>query len=166
MNPIPPAARQTPGAETQDADVDSLLSAPCYCLAVRRASRRLGAIYDAELAAHGLTVSQFAIMTSIRTLSAPTVQRIADQMEMDQSALSRGLMPLERGGLVAAKSDPADRRKKILVLTEMGARRLQEATAAWETAQRQVEAGVHPDSPDLNTLLAGINALGRPADTM
>lgn len=136
-----------------------LLTGSCYCLATRRASRRMIRIYDAALDRHGLTVSQLGTMAWIRYLRRPSVQRIANLMEMDQSALSRGLMPLERAGLVQSVPDQEDKRKKVLSLTEAGRAKLVAAAEDWATAQREVEAQQARQGADLAALIAGVNAL-------
>ena len=138
-----------------------LLSGSCYCLATRRASRRMIRLYDAALAKHGLTVSQLGTLAWVRFLRKPTVQRIADLMEMDQSALSRGLMPLERSGLVTSTPDDKDRRKKLLALTDAGRAVLIAAAEDWKAVQVEVEQQQAEQQTDLPALMAGINDLAR-----
>lgn len=136
-----------------------LLSGSCYCLATRRASRRLIRLYDAALERHKLTISQLATMAWVHHLRKPTVQKIADLMEMDQSALSRGLMPLEREGLVTSAPDDKDRRKRVLALTEAGQRKLVAASEDWKRAQDEVERQQAKLGADIATLMAGVNGL-------
>lgn len=136
-----------------------LLTGSCYCLATRRASRRLVRIYDAALDPHGLTISQLSTLAWIRFLRKPTVQRIADLLEMDQSALSRGLAPLERQGLVSSAPDDKDKRKKVLSLTDAGRDRLIAAAEDWKTAQEEVERQQARMGADLKRLMAAINDL-------
>ena len=138
-----------------------LLSGSCYCLATRRASRRMIRLYDGALEKHGLTVSQLGTMAWIRYLKVPTVQKIADLMEMDQSALSRGLMPLERSGLVTSTPDDKDRRKKLLALTDAGRAVLIAAAEDWKAVQVEVEQQQAEQQTDLAALMAGINDLAR-----
>ena len=138
-----------------------LLSGSCYCLATRRASRRMIRLYDAALDAHGLTISQLATLAWISYLRKPTVQQIADLMEMDQSALSRGLMPLEREGLVTSTPDEKDKRKKVLSLTETGQEKLVAAAEDWKRAQCEVEAQQAELGADISDLMAGINDLAK-----
>lgn len=138
-----------------------LLTGSCYCLATRRASRRMVRLYDAALSAHGVTISQLATLAWIRFLRKPTVQRIADLMEMDQSALSRGLMPLERDGLVTSAPDEQDKRKKVLRLTPAGDQKLVEAAEDWKRAQEEVERQQEKISSDITRLMAGINDLAK-----
>lgn len=132
----------------------------CYALAVRRASRRLIRLYDGALDQTGLTVSQLATLAWIKALKRPTVQKIADYMEMDQSAMSRGLAPLERDGLVAGAPHPTDKRRRVLSLTEAGEAALAQGAEAWETAQRQVEAQL--SEAGLAQAINVINAMGLP----
>jgi len=144
--------------ETTEA-VEELLTGSCYCLALRRASRRLIRRYDAVLAEHGLTIAQFSLLPWIHVMKRPTVQRLADKTEMDQSTLSRGLALLERDGLVASDVDPEDRRKRILRLTEEGAQRMVAASEAWKAAQDEVARDMGAE--DILSLMQGVDRLGR-----
>ena len=111
------------------------LAGGCVCFGVRKAARIIGRLYDDALAEHGLTIGQFALMAHIEPLAAPSVQALADRMGMDQSALSRGLKPLEKAGLVASTPDPNDRRRRFLGVTDAGRRRFDEAARAWKEVQ-------------------------------
>ena len=150
-------------SEQMSPELAELMTGSCYCLATRRASRRMIRIYDAELAALGLTISQLATLAWVKALRKPTVQGIADLMEMDQSALSRGLMPLEREGLVGSAPDADDKRRRVLSLTQAGEAALEAGATAWARAQRRVEADhAGPDS-DLAQLFSEINDLANEA---
>lgn len=151
MNRVPP---ETPA-------LAELLSGSCYCLATRRASRRMVRLYDAALAEHGLTISQLATLAWVRYLRKPTVQRIADLMEMDQSALSRGLMPLERDGFLTARPDENDKRKKVLALTDAGRAKLLAAAEDWLKAQEEVERQQARMGADIRALMAGVDGLAK-----
>jgi len=140
-------------------ELEEVLSGVCYCLAVRKASRRMIRLYDAELESHGLTIIQFALLAWIAGLGAPTVQILADRAAMDQSAMSRGLGPLERDGLVQSGQDETDKRKRVVRLTEDGRRRLTAAAPAWKRVQDKVAA----DQPgmDMATLMAAVKSMAR-----
>ena len=58
---------------------------------------------------------------------------------MDRGALAHNLMPLERDGLVEVKTDPKDRRNRLISLTTAGRAKLAESEALWERAQRGFE---------------------------
>ena len=142
-------------------ELAELMTGSCYCLATRRASRRMIRIYDAELAALGLTISQLATLAWVKALRKPTVQRIADLMEMDQSALSRGLMPLERAEMITSAPDPGDKRRRLLGLTAAGEAALDQGAVAWARAQRRIEAEQSAPEGELAALFTRINALAQ-----
>lgn len=150
--------------DTPDPDLAELMAGSCYCLAVRRASRRMIRLYDATLEAEAgdaaLTISQLGMLACIKGLRQPTVQTIADFMEMDQSATSRGLAPLDRAGLIAARPDAEDKRRRILALTPAGEDALARGAKAWAGAQRRVEAEMGA-SHDIGGLMAGLADMAR-----
>ena len=115
------------------------LSGTCFCLGLRKANRQVSRLYDEALLAHGLTVGQFGIMGHIEVLGGPSVQALADRLGMDQSALSRSLMPIEKTGLVVSHEDDSDRRRRIVRLSAAGRRRFDEAARSWQSAQRRIE---------------------------
>ncbi|WP_373051362.1 MarR family winged helix-turn-helix transcriptional regulator [Thalassovita aquimarina] len=135
-------------------ELAEVLAGNCYCLAMRRASRRLIRLYDAALKGHGLTVTQFSTLAWIKALRRPTVQKIADYMDIDQSALSRGLVPLDRMGVIKSMPDEQDKRKRVLFLTSEGEAKLEAASKSWKAAQLQV-VRENPDI-DMKQLLAGL----------
>lgn len=147
-----------PEDDTTEAALQELMSGACYCLALRQASRRLTRLYDRVLADHGLTIAQFSLLPWLHAMKRPTVQRLAEVCQMDQSTLSRGLALLERDGLVAAEVDPDDRRKRILRLTDDGRRRMIAASVAWKRAQDEVAAGM--EGVAMEDLMAEIGRLG------
>lgn len=138
--------------ETRASDISIDL---CHCLNMRKAARRVIRHYDTHLAPHGMTIGQFAMLSAIRETSGMTVQALADRLEMTQSALSRGIAPLEREGWISARADLEDRRRKILVLTQEGERRHESAVSAWRQAQWQVQQRVTPSE------IAALTALGK-----
>lgn len=137
---------------------EELMSGACYCLALRRASRRMIRLYDSVLSEHGLTIAQFSLLPWIHAMKRPTVQRLAEKAQMDQSTLSRGLALLERDGLVTAEVDPDDRRKRILRLTDEGQRRMVAASEAWKQAQDEVAESMRDVS--MAGLMQDIDRLG------
>src|ERR687893_329742 len=58
------------------------------------------------------------------------------------------LKPLERLGLVAIGADPADRRSRLLSLTEKGREVLASAVPIWREVHAEVEAGLPKPGPD------------------
>ena len=91
---------------------DARLSArsECYGTALRKASRRVTALYDETLAPSGLRSTQFAILAEIvdRDEGPPTLNQLADDLVLDRSGLGHSLRPLEREGLIRLEKSSRD----------------------------------------------------------
>lgn len=109
---------------------------------MRKASRRLGQMYDAALAASGLRSTQFAVLAEIarHAEAPPTMRGLADALAMDRSTLGQNLRPLERDGLISITTAAADRRRRNIVLTQAGRARLDAARPLWSAVQARFEA--------------------------
>lgn len=120
----------------------------CTCSQVRGLARRLTGVYDAALAGHGLTVTQYAALMALARAAAPlAIGELAQRLQMDRSTTTRLLAPLERDGLVAQpaaahlrRGERQDQRARLLRLTPRGERRLHAAVPSWAAAQREVDA--------------------------
>jgi len=112
----------------------------CNCTALRKASRRISQLYDTALAPSGVKTTQRAILAQIGRSEPVTVGALAEALVMDSGALAHTLKPLERDGLLAVAVDPADRRNRLISLTQQGRAKLAETDALWAKAQRGFEA--------------------------
>ena len=133
----------------------------CNCTAMRKASRRVSQMYDAALAPAGLKVTQLAILSEIdlRAHDPVTMRELADAMVMDRSTLGQNLRPLERDRLVAWEPSDADRRCKLVVLTEKGRVKQMQASSLWRVAQERFERTVGAaEAVRLRAILLGIAA--------
>jgi DNA-binding MarR family transcriptional regulator len=138
-----------------------ITSGVCNCTALRKASRRVSQMYDVALAPAGLRATQFAILSEIerRANDPPTMRELADSMTMDRSTLGQNLRPLERDRLVAWEPSVADRRRKLVILTEKGRARRMRARSLWRTAQERFERTVGAaEAASLRGILLGIAA--------
>lgn len=109
----------------------------CYGTALRKASRRVTALYDETLAPSGLRSTQFAILAEIvdRDDGPPTLNQLADDLALDRSGLGHSLRPLERDGLIRLERSARDRRSTLVALTKKGRERYAQAFALWQEAQ-------------------------------
>lgn len=112
----------------------------CNGTALRRATRRVSQLYDDVLAPCGLRSTQHSLLSQIERAGSPTMAELADALVMDRSALGHTLKPLERDGLVALVPNPADRRSRLVTLTEAGWAKLAESRRLWSEAQSRFEA--------------------------
>ena len=109
----------------------------CHATALRKASRRVTALYDETLAPSGLRSTQFAILAELvdRGQGPPTLNELADRLVLDRSGLGHSLRPLEREGLIRLEKSSRDRRSTLVVLTDQGRERYAHAHALWQKAQ-------------------------------
>ena len=114
----------------------------CNAGALRRAARRVTHFYDTELAAAGLNLCQYGLLSAINSRGAalPSVQELADEMVLDRSTMGQNLRPLERDGLISLLTDPKDQRVRLIALTKLGLAKFKEAEKHWKVAQERFEA--------------------------
>jgi DNA-binding MarR family transcriptional regulator len=116
----------------------------CTCLRIRRAARQFTQLYDHALEPAGLTVAQFGLLANLsgaalRQPDGSPIGAIAERLGMDPTTLNRNLKPLKTRGLVKDRSDPSDRRVRMVQITEKGQRELSNAMALWRQAHSKVE---------------------------
>jgi DNA-binding MarR family transcriptional regulator len=112
----------------------------CYVTALRKASRRMTALYDDALAPAGLRSTQYAILCELADGGPVTINGLARALVLDRSGLGHSLRPLQRDGLIQLDKDPADRRSVDVTLTEQGRQKYEQARALWQSAQDHVIA--------------------------
>jgi DNA-binding MarR family transcriptional regulator len=113
----------------------------CTATAMRKASRRLSQLYDDALEPSGLRSTQFAVLSELdrRAGAPPTMGELANALVIERSALGHNLRPLERDKFVALEESPEDRRRRHVVLTPLGQKKLIEARRLWEKAQQRFD---------------------------
>jgi len=114
----------------------------CLCLAAQRAARSLARRFDEALRPAGLTSGQFSLLTSLNRPDPPSIGEVAAVLGMDRTTLTANLKPLERRGLLETIVDPADRRGRLVKLTEAGLAVLETATPIWVRVHAEVEAAL------------------------
>ena len=110
----------------------------CYCAALRAASRKTTALYDAALAPAGIGVAQFSLMRRIERVGMVSLTELAGLAELDRSTVGRNVRVLERMGLVR-EATAEDRRETAVSLTDAGRETVRRAAPLWAEAQRRVE---------------------------
>jgi DNA-binding MarR family transcriptional regulator len=114
----------------------------CYCTELRKASRRVSQLYDAELASNDFKITQRAVLAQIGRSEPTTVGNLAAALVMDSGGLAHTLKPLQRDGFIAISVDGSDRRNRLITLTRRGRAKLTDTQARWEAAQRAFEASM------------------------
>lgn len=126
----------------------------CLCLHTQRAARALARRFDEALRPVGLTNGQFSLLMSLNRPQPPAMAPVAKLLAMDRTTLTAALKPLERQGLVMVGVDPADRRGRLLILTDAGRETLAAAVPIWRETHAAVEAVLPTlDACELRTAL-------------
>jgi DNA-binding MarR family transcriptional regulator len=118
-------------------------------LHVQRAARALARRFDEALRPFELTNGQFSLLMSLNRPEPPPMGPVASLLAMDRTTLTAALKPLERRGLVHVIPDPADRRSRILKITDKGRNLLAAAISAWEDTHREVESLIAEGEPGI-----------------
>ena len=116
----------------------------CACSPLRRLTRRITAIYDHHLAGDDITISQFSLLSWIGRKGPIPNLRLATEMGMERSTLSRTLKPLMQAGWVEttelAATESFDKRSFALILTPAGKAKRAAAYPHWQQAQDEINA--------------------------
>jgi len=130
-------ARKAQSPKTLRADARAALQA-CAGWNLRVAARRVTQFLEERMDGTGLSFAQFGLMAEIAAAPDDTITALAERMGLDQSTLSRTLRTLEGDGLVEIAIAESDQRKRMVWLTEKGARRLEAALASWRQAHAEL----------------------------
>ena len=126
----------------------------CYCILLRKASRRLSALYDEALEPFGINIGQFSHLRSVKRNEPVSLTDLGSVMELDRSTIGRNTKVLERMGLVQTVSGD-DQREALLQLSEKGRALLEQAEPVWEEVQVKIDARLGADrTGELQQLLA------------
>ena len=133
------------------------MSHACYCITLRKVSRRLTALYDEAMAPFGITISQFSQLRTIKYRQPVSLTELAEALELDRSTVGRNTKILQRMGLVAAVTPEEDQRETVLSLTEDAIALLAKATIVWREVQEKVERRL--DAAEFDRVLAELKDL-------
>lgn len=91
---------------------------------------------ERRLSSHGIGLSDLALLIELYESPERQAQRLdlAERLGVTTSGIARQLLPLERIGLVTRVSDAVDARRAHVVLTEAGARTVEEVVPDAEEA--------------------------------
>jgi DNA-binding MarR family transcriptional regulator len=114
------------------------IATPCLCAALRQASRAVTRIYDAELRGTGLRSTQHSLLRLLGRVGEVRQGDLGEMAALDETTLTRNLRPLEKSGWVATRAG-ADRREKLVAITEEGKEKIEQARPAWMRAQERMQ---------------------------
>ena len=144
-------ARATTSAAHEDdslsAELCSEVLRSCGSFNLRRASRAATRLYDEILQPTGLRSTQVVVLVALAMEPELSMVRLARELIVSPSTLSRTIRPLERDGLVRASG--GGRRGKCVKLTRRGRAALIAAIPYWEKAQQEFTGLVGTDNWDV-----------------
>lgn len=109
----------------------------CTCLNLRKASRVVTQLFDQVLQPSGILANQFTLLAALSIAESVSITRLAQELVMDRTTLTRNLKPLERQGLIRIEPGQ-DQRVRVVSLTEKGQVALVKAFSLWKQAQTKV----------------------------
>lgn len=112
----------------------------------------------------GLSFVDAAVVGGIGRRGPISASELAQQLTMHEGHLSRSLKSLEKEGLLARVRDPADSRRKMVMLTRQGKAAYRAVVAAQERRERELLAGI--GGPDREAFFRTLSAIQRNADAM
>lgn len=110
----------------------------CTCFNTRKAARSVTDFYDRALAPSGVTAPQFTVLGAITMLGPGPIMRLAENLALDRTTLTRNLKILQKQGWVAL-TPGEDRRERVVSLTEAGEAAFERTLPYWHRAQEKVE---------------------------
>lgn len=109
----------------------------CTNLKLRRLSRTVARLYDAEMRPLGLNGAQYALLSHVVRLGPVTPGALATALGLDPSTLTRTLRPLQEAGWVQQGPGP-DARSQHWVATAAGQDLRSQAQPHWRRAQESI----------------------------
>lgn len=113
----------------------------CLSFLVRHAWLSMRGVVAEALAAHDLSVAQFASLLILDEAPGLTVAEIGRKVSSTRQAANEMLAGLERAGLLERRAHPTDRRAQQVFLTPAGHERLKAAAPAVTAVEAGLEQG-------------------------
>ena len=104
----------------------------------------------------------YRLLRTIQRCGSVQASVAADMLVVDRSVISRQVRQLEELGLVETRTDPADGRARILVLTDEGARRMRSVNPTNRTIMHGLLTSWSVD--ELESFAAQVERLNQTAD--
>jgi len=116
----------------------------CACFNFRKASRSVTQLFDQVLAPAGLRSTQLVILITGQLLGPSSIARLARELVMDRSTLTRNLKPLMNMSLLRFTQGDGGKQKSV-ELTDDGREALLKSAPYWERAQSHLVARFDPE---------------------
>ncbi len=116
----------------------------CYCITLRRAAQAISDLYDAHMAAIGITVNQYSLLSKLGHYPNCSVSELAEYARLERTTVVRALKPLTAKGWIKDLSDEGER-KRNLCLTAEGEEIVKKGKVIWHQEQEEIERRLGKD---------------------
>ncbi len=113
---------------------------------IRAAARKLSHQVQKEEAADALSAPEVDILEEVFDLGPLDVGELRSRLGAPKQSLARHLNDLESAGLVQRTTDPRDKRRRVVALTEKGSQMTSEATEKRRLALREAFLNAGPEA--------------------
>src|ERR1700761_2352276 len=124
--------------------------------------RMFRAVND-EMSRSGLSMARTKVLRRLQERGPSRQSVLAADFELSPHSITDIVDGLERQGLAERRPDPADRRAKLVAITDAGQSSLDVANAPWERLLTQIFGAL--DEDDRSTLLRLLASLDEAAQT-
>lgn len=131
---------------------------PVFLMA--RASSLGSATANRALVDLGIKVRHYSVLSLVCGATSPTQRELSHHLVLDPSQIVLIVDALEKQGLVQRRTDPKDRRSKIIVPTDQGTDLYRRAKAAVEVSTDRSLESLSPD--ERGTLLTLLQKISLP----
>lgn len=118
---------------TDPKSLNALYKRPGFLL--RRAHQITVSMFMEQSIGQGVTTTQYGVLVILRAFEGLDQIGLSKKVGLDRSTTGLVIKKLEQDGLVVRIEDPEDRRRKIIVLTAKGERKLESLRPAAAKAQ-------------------------------
>ncbi|NGN62327.1 MarR family transcriptional regulator [Streptomyces sp. A7024] len=110
-----------------------------------RLGLRSGRLFNATLEESGLRLRHYALLRYLSSTEGALQRELSQRLGYDPSAIVSLVDDLERLGLVVRKAAPADRRSRIVALTDRGREALRDTDKGGRRVTDELLAPLRPD---------------------
>lgn len=140
--------READGASTRHAEAGSFATGQDFADNIPKhisvMSRFVTGHVARQLAPLGLGVGQYPYLFALYDRDGRSQQELSDDLLVDKSSTASAVEKLESAGLIVRSVDPADRRRRVVSLTEAGLRLRPELAESLESASEALLGDLEP----------------------
>jgi DNA-binding MarR family transcriptional regulator len=87
----------------------------CVCISLRKAANHISKLYDHELSALDIKITQYSTLKNIQYLGNPTVHELSRKLDLERTTVLRNLDKLKKIDLISYKKNDLNKIKFISI---------------------------------------------------